>query len=155
MYAQVTFSKEQYEQLWIRIIKYKINNQARVLNILGELGSDIVAKYGASISVENVDCNESLAAKEYFKYYRDGLNRRIDDPINSRLKLNEGAKMVHRSTKQGENNMKRFIIALLCVVCFSPNAIAKIHTIEVVSDPISVEYAKEHNPSNEIIREEK
>ncbi|WP_294520953.1 hypothetical protein [uncultured Anaerovibrio sp.] len=51
--------------------------------------------------------------------------------------------------------MKRFIIALLCVVCFSPNAIAKIHTIEVVSDPISVEYAKEHNPSNEIIREEK
>ncbi len=47
MHAQVTFSKEQYEQLWIRIIKYKINNQARVLNILGELGSDIVAKYGA------------------------------------------------------------------------------------------------------------
>ncbi|WP_294523064.1 type II CRISPR-associated endonuclease Cas1 [uncultured Anaerovibrio sp.] len=85
MHAQVTFSKEQYEQLWIRIIKYKINNQARVLNILGELGSDIVAKYGASISVENVDYNESLAAKEYFKYYRDGLNRRIDDPINSRL----------------------------------------------------------------------
>ena len=70
------------------------------------------------------------------------------------MKLNEGAKMVHRSIKQGENNMKRFIIALLCVVCFSPHVMAKTHTIEVISEPISVEYAKEHNPSNEIIREE-
>ena len=51
--------------------------------------------------------------------------------------------------------MKRFIIALLCVVCFSPHVMAKTHTIEVISEPISVEYAKEHNPSNEIIREEK
>ena len=71
------------------------------------------------------------------------------------VELNEGAKIVHRSTKQGENNMKRIIIALLCVVCFSPHVMAKTHTIEVISEPISVEYAKEHNPSNEIIREEK
>ena len=28
---------------------------------------------------------EALAAKEYFSYYHEGLNRRSDDPINSRL----------------------------------------------------------------------
>ncbi len=47
--------------------------------------------------------------------------------------------------------MKRFIIALLCVVCFSPHVMAKTHTIEVTSEPISVEYAKERNSLNEVI----
>ena len=35
--------------------------------------------------MENVDYNESLAAKDYFSYYHEGFNRRTEDPINSRL----------------------------------------------------------------------
>ncbi len=38
-----------------------------------------------SISTSNVDIVEALAAKEYFSYYHKGLNRRGDNPINSRL----------------------------------------------------------------------
>lgn len=41
--------------------------------------------YALNISENNVDCNEALAAKAYFEYYHSGLNRRVDDPINSRL----------------------------------------------------------------------
>ena len=38
-----------------------------------------------SITSFNADYNEALSAKEYFSHYHDGLNRRVDDPINSRL----------------------------------------------------------------------
>lgn len=37
------------------------------------------------ITANNVDVIEALAAKEYFMCYHEGLNRRVDDPINSRL----------------------------------------------------------------------
>lgn len=35
--------------------------------------------------MENINTIESLAAKEYFSYYHEGLNRRSEDPINCRL----------------------------------------------------------------------
>ena len=38
-----------------------------------------------SITSFNANYNEALSAKEYFSHYHDGLNRRVDDPINSRL----------------------------------------------------------------------
>lgn len=37
------------------------------------------------ITANNVDVIEALAAKEYFMCYHEGLNRRVDDSINSRL----------------------------------------------------------------------
>jgi len=32
-----------------------------------------------------IDSSESLAAKDYFQLYHEGLNRRNDAPVNSRL----------------------------------------------------------------------
>lgn len=85
MHAQVHTSNEKYIALWVQIIKQKISNQARALSILGVGGAERVAEYAIHIDEENVDYHESLAAKEYFQYYHEGLNRRTDDPINSRL----------------------------------------------------------------------
>ena len=76
---------EKYLDLWVQIIRHKISNQSRVLSIMGADGAEEVAKYALSIHEENVDYHESLAAKAYFTFYHEGLNRRTDDPINSRL----------------------------------------------------------------------
>ena len=85
MHAQVSFSDEKYLRLWLQIIKQKIINQSRALSIMGLEGAERVVKYIASLNEKNVDYNESLAAKEYFAYFHEGLNRRIEDPINSRM----------------------------------------------------------------------
>jgi len=85
MHAQVNIQPEMNADLWMQIIKQKIENQARVLSILGKNGMEEVAKYAISINEDNVDFNEALAAKEYFKNYHEGLNRRTDDPLNSRM----------------------------------------------------------------------
>lgn len=85
MHAQVNTKDEKYIELWIQIIKQKISNQSRTLSIMGLNGAEIIAEYVASINEKNVDYNESLAAKEYFSFYHEGLNRRTEDPINSRL----------------------------------------------------------------------
>lgn len=85
MHAQVKTSNEKYLNLWLQIIKQKIDNQARGLSILGMEKLEPLLKYLIDIDVENVDYYEALAAKEYFSLYHEGLNRRVDDPVNSRL----------------------------------------------------------------------
>lgn len=85
MHAQVNTKEDKYLELWIQIIKQKISNQSRALSIMGGGGVEEVAQYAVSVNQTNVDYNESLAAKEYFKFYHEGLNRRTEDPINSRL----------------------------------------------------------------------
>lgn len=85
MHAQVMTDENVYLDLWLQIIRQKISNQARALSIMGMEGAEKVSKYLDSISTSNVDIVEALAAKEYFSYYHEGLNRRGDDPINSRL----------------------------------------------------------------------
>lgn len=85
MHAQVNTEDSKYLELWIQIIKQKISNQSKALSIIGLNGVEKIAKYANSITEENVDYNEALAAKSYFNYYHEGLNRRIEDPINSRL----------------------------------------------------------------------
>lgn len=85
MHLQVTVDKELYRDLWRRIIQQKISNQARALSIIGTEGAENISKYLNEISDNNIDIVEALAAKEYFTYYHEGLNRRGDDPINSRL----------------------------------------------------------------------
>ena len=85
MHAQVNTPPEKYTEIWMQLIKQKISNQARALSILGAEGAERIAEYTMGIDSNNVDYHESLAAKEYFKYYHEGLNRRTDDPINSRL----------------------------------------------------------------------
>ncbi len=85
MHAQVDTPKDKYLSLWMQITKQKINNQAGALSIMGINGSEHIYKYAAELNKTNVDINEALAAKEYFEYYHEGLNRRVDDPVNSRL----------------------------------------------------------------------
>lgn len=85
MHAQVNTSEEIYLNLWMQIIMRKINNQARALSILGKNDVEKIALYAERINEENIDYMESLAAKEYFASYHVGLNRRVEDPINSRL----------------------------------------------------------------------
>lgn len=85
MHAQVNMTGEKCLELWIQIIKQKIGNQSRALSIMGLNGVEEIAKYVGSVNEQDVDYNESLAAKEYFEFYHEGLNRRIEDPINSRL----------------------------------------------------------------------
>ena len=85
MHAQVNTTDEKYLDLWVQIIKQKIRNQSRALSIMGLDGAEKIAEYVEVVNVENVDYNESLAAKDYFSYYHEGFNRRTEDPINSRL----------------------------------------------------------------------
>lgn len=85
MHMQVAMHDEIYIDLWTQIIKQKISNQSRALSIMGMDGSEVVGRYVDNVTIDNVDIMEALAAKEYFSYYHEGLNRRSDDPINSRL----------------------------------------------------------------------
>lgn len=85
MHAQVNTTDEKYLHLWMQIIKQKISNQSRALSIMRLEGAEEVAFYVNSLNEQNVDYNESLAAKKYFAFYHGGLNRRTEDPINSRL----------------------------------------------------------------------
>lgn len=85
MHAQVSTSDDMYLQLWLQIIRQKISNQSRALSIMGLEGAEDIIKYLNDIECENVDACEALAAKEYFSYYHPGLNRRAEDPVNSRL----------------------------------------------------------------------
>lgn len=72
---------EIYIDLWTQIIKQKISNQSRALSIMGMDGSEVVGRYVNNVTIDNVDIMEALAAKEYFSYYHEGLNRRSDDLI--------------------------------------------------------------------------
>ncbi len=85
MHAQVAFPEKNYLSLWKHIIHRKIDNQARCLSILGKDGTDVISRYLNHITNETIDSIESMAAKQYFSFYHEGLNRRGDDPINSRL----------------------------------------------------------------------
>lgn len=85
MHAQVNVEPTKYLDLWVQIIKKKISNQARVLSILGLSSAEKVAVFVEKVTIYDVDSMEALAAKEYFASYHEGLNRRVEDPINSRL----------------------------------------------------------------------
>ena len=85
MHLQVTCPTEFREKLWVQIIEKKISNQARALSLLGLEGVEVVMSYVLKMTMDSVDMNEALAAKDYFAFYHPGLNRRVDGPINSRL----------------------------------------------------------------------
>ena len=85
MHAQAAVSQEQYLDLWVQIIRQKISNQAKALSILGFEGAEDIAKYADGLNANNVDNYEALSARDYFSFYNEGLNRRGEDPMNSRL----------------------------------------------------------------------
>lgn len=85
MHAQVSVSSDIYLDLWFQIIFQKVKNQSRALSIMGIDGAEKISGYLENMTLGNVDIIEALAAKEYFSFYHEGLNRRGDDPVNSRL----------------------------------------------------------------------
>ena len=85
MHAQVNANNSLKNTLWQQIIRQKICNQARALSIIGVDGVETIIKYADALTFEKADYYEVLAAKEYFGFYHKGLNRRSEDPINSRL----------------------------------------------------------------------
>ncbi len=85
MHAQVSTDCNKYLLLWKEIIRKKIQNQSRALSIMGKPGAEEVASFISLITDETVDFTEASAAKKYFSFYHEGLNRRTDDPINNRL----------------------------------------------------------------------
>ena len=95
MKQQIELEAKRTEMIWNQIIAQKIENQARVLSILGLDGSEEVLQYLSLIEEKGIDAAESGAARVYFQYLHPGLNRRTDDPINSCL--NYGYSIIRNS----------------------------------------------------------
>ncbi len=85
MHMQVRTEETVYLNLWKQVTERKIRNQAGALSILGKQGAEKIGAFAEEITYDNVDQMEAQAAREYFEYYHEGLNRRTDDPVNSRL----------------------------------------------------------------------
>ena len=86
MRRQVYMEKDRAEKLWQNMIRTKIENQARALELLKLPNADSVKRYADLISDQvNVDSVEAGAAKEYFSVLCPCINRREETPMNSRL----------------------------------------------------------------------
>lgn len=127
IHQQVEFGQLKYQELWLQIIKQKISNQSRALSILGFSGAERIASYAETLTIENVDTNESLAAKEYFSFYHEGLNRRSDDPVNSRL--NYGYAVVRSA-------IARAIVAVGCHPAFGVHHNNQLNAFNLADDLI-------------------
>ncbi len=85
MHAQVRTAEGKNKTLWTQIVRQKICNQSRALSILGLEKAEEVAAFSFGVTTENADMMEAQAAKVYFAAFHEGMNRRSDDPVNSRL----------------------------------------------------------------------
>ena len=111
--------------MWFQIIKQKISNQSRVLSILGFPGTEKVGTYAEKLTLDNIDSSESLAAKDYFQFYHEGLNRRSNDPVNSRL--NYGYAVVRSA-------IARAIVAVGCHPAFGIHHDNQLNAFNLVDD---------------------
>lgn len=82
---QIAMTEEAKNSIWLELIMRKIENQARVLTLLGREGAEQVIQYSIGMTPETVDYCEANAAREYFHHLHPGLNRRNEDPVNSCL----------------------------------------------------------------------
>lgn len=85
MRRQVALTESEKNRIWIDLIARKIENQARVLALLGLEGTEKVLQYSIDLTPDNIDSREANAAKDYFHFLHPGLNRRNGDPVNSCL----------------------------------------------------------------------
>lgn len=72
-------------ELWRQIIAQKIENQGTALAALGLEGAEELWACSREVLPADADNREGFAAKRYFQYLQPGLNRRVDDPLNSTL----------------------------------------------------------------------
>ena len=82
---QINIKQAFAKRLWREIIKSKIQNQAKALQLLEIDGHDEISLLAEEIDDENAASIEAIAAKKYFDLFHPGLNRREENPINSRL----------------------------------------------------------------------
>ena len=85
MQTQASASPWLQSELWRRIIVKKIENQVRALAILGLEGAESLWDFSRDVLPGDVSNREGYAAQQYFQYLQPGLNRRVDDPLNSAL----------------------------------------------------------------------
>lgn len=83
--AQVAMTRRLRDEIWQRIVKQKILNQARALAIAGLDGAEVVSVCARCVLPGDKGNAEGAAAREYFQFLHPGLNRRCDDPFNSAL----------------------------------------------------------------------
>ena len=82
---QINMTDDDKYMIWSELIRRKIENQARVLAMMGSDGAEKVMAYSAGFDKENIDLYEAKAAKTYFYQLHPGLNRDNDNPVNSNL----------------------------------------------------------------------
>lgn len=82
---QIAMPQEMKDELWQRIVACKIENQARVLSILGRPNMSEVAAFAQYVEPGDPHNCEASAALTYFPSLHSGLNRRSTDPFNSVL----------------------------------------------------------------------
>lgn len=85
MNKQIEFDDLYKAEIWHEIIQTKILNQSRALTILGLKGADEVMKIALEMELNDENCAEAYAAKIYFQYLHPGLNRRVEEPLNSHM----------------------------------------------------------------------
>jgi len=85
MQVQASASPQLQAELWRRIIVKKIENQARAIAILGLEGAEVLWALSQDVLSGDASNREGYAAQQYFQYLQPGLNRRVDDPLNSVL----------------------------------------------------------------------
>ena len=83
--AQASLAAPLKADLWRRIIAQKIENQGTALAILGLEGAEELWACSREVLPADADNREGFAAKRYFQHLQPGLNRRVDDPLNSVL----------------------------------------------------------------------
>lgn len=85
MQSQASISSELRDELWRQVIVQKIENQARALAILGLEGAETLWACAQNVLPGDATNREGFAAQQYFQFLQPGLNRRVDDPLNSVL----------------------------------------------------------------------
>ena len=83
--AQAALPQNVADELWAVIIRAKIQNQARALELLGTNGAEDLRSFANQVAPGDKDNVEGQAARPYFQCLHPGLNRRCDDPFNSVL----------------------------------------------------------------------
>ncbi|RKQ13217.1 type II CRISPR-associated endonuclease Cas1 [Oceanobacillus bengalensis] len=84
--TQLALSKPFKKRLWQRIIKQKIINQAKCLDMMGKDGGDELRRLAKEVESGDMSNREAVAAKLYFRsLFGVTFTRRSIDPINRLL----------------------------------------------------------------------
>jgi len=68
IHRQVEFGEDNYQKLWLQIIRQKISNQSMALSILGASGAKKIAAYAENLTVDDIDQVEELKSYQYLGY---------------------------------------------------------------------------------------